>query len=809
MDALFHDLRYAARMLLRAPGFAAVAIVTLALGIGANSAIFSIISALLVRPVVFDDVDRLVWLWERAPRLGIERGPVSPADFLDWKNQSRAFENMAAYQGWDTNLSGSTRPERLHGFLVSPAFFQLLRVRPALGRTFSQEEGEPGRDDVVILSHGLWQRSFGGDRHLVGTTVLLNQRRLTVVGVMPADFDLPLTTDLWAPLALTSQQGHRRDARTLTILGRLKPGVSLGEARAEMEGLSGQLQRQYPDTNAGRTVRVVTLTEGILDEVSPRFLLLTMAAVGFVLLIVCANVASLLLARAAARGREIAIRVALGARRWRIVRQLLTESVLLAVAGGVLSVVVARWSLDLMMRSVPPATTRFIPGWSAIGLDAPVLGFTLIVSLASGLIFGLVPAAQVLKINVDASLKEGGRAATDHGGGKRARNLLVIGEMTLALVLSMGAALLVNGFDRLASHSQGFDPSNVQTLRVTLSDPSYPNGRQVETFYTRVLERIAVLPGVESAGAVSDLPWHAGANDEMSVDGHPPPSAGERFSADYRVVSANYFATLRIPLLRGRPFSEQDDEPAQRVVIISETMARRFWPAEDPLGKRVKRGPLTSDTPWLSVVGVAADVKRFWWDRGAVPTTYVPYRQAPPYTMSLVIRTRVDPASVLPAAEAQVRAVDAALPIYHIETLEQSMAESLMGVRLASKVMSAFAALALLLSVTGVYGLISFSVAQRTREIGLRMALGADRRAILHMIMGQGLKLAAVAAAMGLAASFVLSRVMASVLFGVVAESGPLLVALPVPLLLAVCAAAYLPARKAATIDPLRALRHD
>ncbi len=806
MDALIQDLRLGLRALRRSPGFTLVACAMLALGIGANAAMFSGVNALLLRPVHFAGLERLVMLWERSPRLGIERGGVSPADFEDWRSQCRSYEGLAALQGWDANLTGGDEPERVSGCRVSPELFGLLRVRPALGRGLRPDEARSGRDQVAVLSHGLWRRRFGADPRVIGRTLVLDGYPHLVVGVMPADFEFPMAAQFWTPLAFVPEQLGPRDLRILTVVGRLRAGATLAAARAELSTLARRLEREYPETHTGWTAHVTTLTQGVVDEFSPRFMWVATGAVGFVLLLVCANLAGLLLARAVSRRKEIAIRTALGASRARLVRQLLTESLLLAVGGASLGMLVAAWGVDFMKASIPAEVTRLLPGWRHFGLDGAVLAFTALAAVASALLFGLAPALHASQPDLQEALKEGGRTSRAPGTA-RSRGALVVIQVALTLVLLVGSGLLVSGYQRLARQSQGFDPRHVLTLRLTLPDTRYATGADLRLYARRALERAAALPGVESAALGNRLPLSGGGGTErVTVEGRPAARRGEQPRVDRPVVDPGYFETFRIPILQGRAFDGRDREDAPPVAVVSETMARRSWPGQSPLGRRLRLGPAGEEGPWVTVVGVAADVKRSWIDREFRPTVYLPLAQAPRRSLRLAVRTSGDPLALLPALREQLLAVDRDLPPYAAATMEQELRDQASGVRLTAVLLGFFGFLAVLLAAVGLYGVVAHATSQRTHEFGVRMALGARPGDVRRMVLAHAGRLALAGLAIGLPAALVLAHLLARLLFGVVVVDWTAFAA--APLLMAVMlAASDLPARQATRVDPMLSLR--
>ncbi|HWP42569.1 MAG TPA: ABC transporter permease [Blastocatellia bacterium] len=800
LEELGQDLRYGARMLVKNPGFTVVAVIMLALGIGANTAIFSVVNAVLLRPLDYEDPDRLVTVLENNWQKGWTRFAVAPGNFAAWREQNQVFEQMAAFTGSSFTLVGEGEPEQLPGTRASANLFALLGVKPALGRDFLPEEDHPGGERVVIVSHRLWQRRFGADPGLVGKPLTLNGQSYTVVGVMPAGFLFPNPrTELWVPVAFSAGDLGNRGGHDYVAIARLKPGVTLEQAQTEMSAIAARLEEQYPETNAAWGARVTLLVEEVVGDVRPALLALV-CAVAFVLLIACANVANLLLARAAARQKEVAIRAALGSSRSRLLRQLLTESVLLSLLGGAFGMLLAAWGVDALV-SLGPAN---IPRLSQVGIDGRVLGFAFLISLATGIIFGLAPALQASQTDLSESLKEGGRSSSAGAGSQRLRRLLVVAEVALALALLVGAGLMIKSFVRLSEVETGFDSQNVLTAQITLPQSRYDDRQQQAAFFRQVLARIEALPGVESVGAASPLPFTGDRLYSFIVEGHPTDNVP---SANYYAVSPDYFVTMGIPLLKGRFFTEADMAESPRVAIINETMARRYFPDEDPIGKRmnITNGPEVM----REIVGVVGDVKQYGLDTQSPAQMYEPYLQRPYPGMTLVVRAASEPAGLIDAVRREVLAVDKEQPIARAQTMEEIIAKSVAPRRFSVILLAAFAAVALTLAAVGIYGVMSYLISQRTHEIGVRMALGAGRRDVLRLVVGQGMRLALLGVGIGLLAAFALTRLMESLLFGVSATDP--LTYIVVALLLATSAllACYVPARRATKVDPLLALRYE
>jgi putative ABC transport system permease protein len=806
---LWQDLRYGLRMLVKNPGFTIVAVLALALGIGANSAIFSVVNTVLLRPLPYKDPERLVMVWEDATKHGYPRDTPAAANYIDWRDQNQVFEGMAALADLSFNLTGIGEPERIDGRRVSANLFSLLGVEPQLGRAFSPEEDQPGASRVVIMSHGLWQRRFGSDINITGKPLTLNGESFTVVGVMPPQFDFPSReVDLWVPIAFSSQEAANRGRHYLQVIARTKPGVTLQQAQAEMNTIAARLQQQYPNSNTDLGATVTPLHEHIAGEIKPALLVL-LGAVGFVLLIACANVANLLLARAAGRQKEIAIRIALGASRLRLVRQFLTESILLAGLGGIVGLLLSVWGVSLLKAFIPQNISQA----KAITIDARVLIFTLLVSVLTGLIFGLAPATQASNFNLNETLKEGGRDSAAGSRGNRIRGLLVIAEVAVALILLIGAGLLINSFLRLRSVDPGFRTDKLLTMQVVLPRLKYPDHARRSVFYTELLRRVEALPGVKSAAITTNLPLYRQGNSiGISIEGRPAPAPGQELIVTTRVVSSNYFSTMGIPFLQGRQINEQDRVDSPAVAVISETMARRFWPGEDPLGKRITPGSSDSADPddWLTIIGVVKDVRQFELTADPKPQMYLSYEQAGFFEpRDLVVSTDVEPLSLAATVRRTVWEIDKDQPVSNIRTMEDILSESVARQRFSMLLLGIFATLALFLAAVGIYGVMSYSVAQRTREIGLRMALGAQRSDVLKLVVGGGLKLVLIGVGIGLAAAFILTRVMSSLLFGVSTTDPVTFITISLVLISVALLASFIPARRATKVDPMIALRYE
>src|SRR5215510_8683390 len=805
LETLWQDLRYGARVLLKNPGFTLIAVITLALGIGANTAIFSVVNTALLHPLPYKEPDRLVML-QGEPWMQVE-------PFLSWREHSQVCEGITAFDGAAFTLTGSTQPERVDGVYVSSDYFQRLGVAAVSGRTFLPEEDRAGKNQVVLLSHGLWQRRFGGDPSIVGKTLTMNDKSYTVVGIISTGSQFFTNDDslrfmgraeLWAPLVLSTINPDSEGKRYVAPVARLKPEVTLQQAQAELDTLINRLKQEHPDFFPTDLRWGGVKLSLLLTQVVQHFrlsLLVLFAAVGFVLLIACANVANLLLAHAMARQKETAIRAALGASRFRLVRQFLAESVLLSVLGGSLGLLLAHWGLDLIVALIPGD----IPRVEKISIDQTVLVFTLMVALLTGLVFGLAPALAASKPDLHEMLKEGGRTSTGGIGRNRTLSLLVVSEAALALVLLIGAGLMIHSFLRLNSVNPGVNPENVLTMSIALPKTKYSTDDQVRLCYQKMLQRIEALPGVLSAGTTGALPVSARwGGTGITVEGR-----SEVQGTNQDTVSPDYFRATGIPLLEGRYFTERDVAGAPAVTIINKALARRYWPGESPLGKRIE---VASNKQWLSVVGVVGDVKRQGLEAETEPGYFTPHLQPPAGRhlhsgWNLVVRTASDPMSLAAAVQREVWAVDKDQPVTNIQTLEQVISDSIAPLRFRTLLLGLFAVVALVLATVGIYGVMAYAVTQRTHEIGIRMALGAQQRDVLKLVIGQGMRLALIGIALGLLAASALTRLVKSLLFGVSATDPVTFVIVATLLAGMALLACWLPARRATKVDPMIALR--
>src|SRR5262245_16456763 len=805
-DEMIQDLRFGFRMLLKNPGFTFVAVLTLALGIGANTAIFSVVNAVVSRPLPYPEPERLIRLWESNPGRGWPEFSASAPNFADWRKQQTVFEQLAAYEFGVNNFTGSGEPERVATLGVTANLFPTLGTPPALGRNFLPEEEQPGRQRVVILSDGLWQRRFGADPQLIGRQIQLSGESYTVVGVMPPGFQFMRNTEVWTPLRLdpaVAPWHANRSHHNIHVIGRLEPGVSLAQAQAAMDVIARQLEQQYPKSNAGWGVLLRTFYDWIVPEQIRRSVLVLFAAVGFVLLIACANVANLMLARASTRRREMAIRAALGAGRLRVMRQLLTESLLLATLGGLAGALLARWGAQLIKAS----TSLNMPRLDETRLDLRALGFTLIVSLLTGLIFGLAPAWQASRLDLNETLKEGGRSG---GGARRGfRGALVVVEVALSLVLLLGAGLMIRSFSNLQNAPLGFAPENVLTMQINLPGSKYGEKAQRGAFYNQLLERMRSAPGVVDAAAVTQLPLHSGASwsQEITLEARDAAPSDVKMSARTFAATPRYFQTMGIPLLQGRDFTEQDSGDGPLNFIVSESFARRFWPNENPIGKRFRASP--SFDIFGTVVGVIGNVRNVSLESEGGPAFYFSYGRIGMPSLAVVVRTVAPPESMTAALRAPIASLDRDLPVYNVRTLDQLVYNSAGLPRLQTALLSFFGAIALLLAAIGVYGVMAYAISQRMREIGLRMALGAQTRDVLKLVVRQGLALSLIGVAIGLALAFGLTRFLSGLLYQVSATDALTFALIPLLLVGVTLLACYLPARRAIKMDPLLALRRE
>ena len=810
MNSFWQNIRLGVRMLLKNPAFTAVAVLTLALGIGANTVMFSVIDAALLRPLPYPNAGRLV-----VPYLSNQhRADITPApaDFLDFQRQSSSFAELAGYRLMPFNLSGNGNPERVDGVMVTSNFFPALGVRPLQGRTILPELDRPGGTSVAVLGYALWQKRFGSDPAIVGRAIEIDGEPRTVVGVMPPGFAFPASAELWVssrfavpphPLRRTDDPSAIRDAHYFDSIARLKPGVPLTQGTSEIDTIAKRLKQQYGDGEEGDGARLVPLRQDLVGETRPALLIL-LGAVALVLLIACANVANIVLARGASRQKEMALRVALGASRMRLLGLLLAESILLALSGGLLGILLALWGLAPLRSLVPAAMI----GGAPIALDSRVLLFTLAASLGCGVLFGLIPALRLTDAELSATLQEGGRGNAGGGRARRMRSALVVTEIALAAVLLIAAGLLLRSFSRLLNVPEGFNPDHVLALQLSLAPAHYSRPGDRVNFVKSTLEGIRSLPGIMSASAVTRLPLTPGnSTRSVEIEGRTAPP-GDDASPDYLVVTPDYFQTMGVPLLGGRTFTDRDDATALPVAIISEATARYFWPGQDAIGKHF-RGVCGDDKTWCQVVGVVGDVKQHHLEQASRMAVYTPFSQDPWAFLAFVVRTKQEPASASSAVESAIHSVDADEAVYNVRSMRDVEATSLSPQRLQIVLIGLFAALALVLACMGIYGVMAYSVAQRTCEIGVRMALGAQTGNVLGMILGEGLRLGVLGASIGLAGSFFAARLLSGMLFGVTPSDPFTFASVAVVLVAVAMVACYIPARRATRVDPLVALRYE
>jgi putative ABC transport system permease protein len=809
MDNLIRDVRFALRTMARKPGFTALAIIIMALGIGANTAIFSLVRAVLLRPLPFANPDRLVMVWEDATFVGFPKNTPAPANYADWKSRNEVFDDMAAMTQRDFNLTGDGEPDKVYAYGVTASFFPLLGVEPALGRVLAPEDDRPEASKVVVISYPLWQSRYGGEASIVGRDILLDDEKYTVIGVMPRGFQfLDPDIRIWIPSGLTAEQLANRGGHYLQVVARMKPGVTLDEANNNIKTITAQIAHDNPDHASRLGANVVSLSEELTGE-TRRPLIVLLVAVAFVLLIASANLANLLLSRALGRSKEVAVRTALGATRGRLVRQLITESIVLSFAGGVAGVLVAIWSFEFLRLLIPPSMSLFVN----LRIDAMVLVFTLALAMITGLLFGLAPALQSSRIDLNEALKQGGGRTSLSVGHRRLQNIMIVGEVALAMVLLVGAGLLIKTFARLRDQYSTLRAESVLALRTQLPESRYKDHQRRFAFYGQVLERVTALPGVVAAAYTTSVPldWKGGTNG-ITLEGRAS-ERGVFYDANHRQISSDYFQAMGINLKQGRSFNAGDHEQSLPVAMVNETMAREFWPDENALGKRFKIGGPSSKDPWITIVGVVADIKQMGAEAQVKAEMYMPYQQVgdqPWYApRDLVIRTSVEPTSLVPAVTARIHEVDADQPVSNIRTMKEALGKEFGQRETGTTLLGVFAALAMLLAGIGLYGVLSYFVSQRIPEFGVRMALGAQSRDILWLVLKRGMGLALVGLAIGMAAAFALTRLMQSLLFEVSA-SDPLVFALIALLLAAVAfAACVIPARRAMKIDPMVALRYE
>ncbi len=805
---MLQDLRYAFRMLWRSRGYTAVAVMALALGIGANTANFSVADAFLLKPIALPNLENLVVLVERAPNQTAAWTEASPANYLDWKRQSTSFAEVSPYEWNEVNLTGTSEPERLEIARTDPNFFEILGASAAVGHVFGRDDGGAGNQPVV-LSYGLWQRRFGGDRGIVGKTVKLDGLSHVVAGVMDKKFNFPVSAEVWAPRLMGTKEGQDRGRHYLNIVARLKSGVTLKQASAEMATISRRLAGLYPETNRGWNAQVVPMKYFVTGDLTYRYTLMLVAAVMFVLMIACANVANLQFARGAARQKEFAVRTAMGAKRWRVVRQLLTESIVLSLAGAAVGLALAEWGVDLILHYMPADIARYVAGWYEIQLDGRAFAFAFGLAILSGIVSGLGPAIQSSRPDLNETLKESGRGTSAGRSRQRVRSVLVVAELALALVLLTGAGLMVTGVKSLLSMRQPYDAAHVLSIQINLPEAKYKEVAPREAFYRQSMERVRNVPGVDKAAFVRSLPYGGGQSIRpLRVEGLQA-QKGEYRAVQVETISEDYFALMRIPVLEGRGIDGRDGPDALRTAVVSKSLAQRYWPGQSAIGRRIQAGDPDSSEPWLTIVGVAGEIEYDWLDREPPPVLYRSYRQRPEGWATLAIRTHGDPMRLVPAVRAAVAQVDPDQPLSEIKTLDRVMSDAVLGLSYVAVMLTILGAIALLLSAIGVSGLMAYAVTERTHEIGVRLALGAQRETVLRMLVGRGMLLAGVGLAIGFAGSVLLARMLGSLIFGVGATDWSTFAGVLGAMTIVALAASYIPARRASRLDPTMALRHE
>jgi putative ABC transport system permease protein len=784
----------------------------LALGVGANTAMFSLAEAFLLHSVPFENADRIVAMVEVRPQQNIDRNPVAPATYLDWRTQAKSFEQMGAYEWGEVNLTGNREPEKVQGLDVTANFFELLGVQPKMGRTFLPEEEQPGKDQEIILSYGLWERRYASDPNILNKIVKVDGKSFTIIGVMDKGFDFPMPAEAWMPLALTVKQRSERNSRYIWVLGKLKPDTSVKQVAAEMSGLVQRESEVYPDSHKGWQLRVLPVREFATSVLTRQYTLLMMGAVGFVLLIACADVANVQFARVSGRQKELAVRAAMGASRGRIVCQLLTESILLALLGSAAGLVFAQWDIALILAHMPPDVAKFVAGWKTISLDSNAFLFTLAIALFSGILAGIAPALLTSRTNVSETLKESGRGSSAGRARQRLRNALVVAEISLSLVLLVGAGLLVKNFTALIDVNEKYHPESILTMNLSLPELRYKAQPGRVSFHEQVLQRLSTIPNVQSAAMVTHVPYSDGGGvgvEAFAAEGRPATDRGEVRNAIVQTISPNYFGLMQIALRDGREIADTDADGTLPVAVISRSLARRYFPNEKPLGKKLKVGQPDNTSPWLTIVGMVDDVHYSWIDKDDVPTIYRSYRQSPPYYSSLVLRTGNHPLSLVPAVRSQVAAVNPDLALFNINPLDRVISDSVVGIAYVAVMMGILGIIALVLASVGVYGVMSYAVSERTNEIGIRMAMGATANDIQRMVLGKGALLTLIGMGIGLPVAFALANALSSLLFGVKAADPVAFIVLPLVLAAVATLASYLPARRAVHVDPITALRYE
>lgn len=809
MANILQDLRYGLRVLLKSPGFTALAVIALALGIGANTAVFSVAIAFLRKPVALPNLDRLVMLLSLPPGETLNFSSVSPADYLDWKAQSHSYEEIAVWKYNDVNLTGKDEPEKLVGGFVSANFFDTVGVQPAIGRAFLPEEEQSGRDQEVILSHGLWQRRFGSDPAIIGKTMLLDGKKYNIVGLASRDFAFPVGVEVWLPLALRPEEQTLRSARTLFPLLRVKPGISVRDVRAEMATIEGRIAKQFPETEAGWTVKVLPVGVFVSGEQTNQYCQLLIGAVIFVMLIACANVANLLLARAATRNKEIAVRQALGAGRVRIVYQLLTESVLLAMVSAVFGLIFGKIGISLLRYYMPPSVEKYLPMWKHVKLEPDVFWYTVAVALLAGILSGIAPAFQTSRSYIHDALKEGGRGNSEGRDNQRLRTIFVTSEVALSLILLVGAGLMSKGVRSLLVVNQNLEPKSILTMHVSLPESEYKSPQLQAEFFDRALQKLKTIPGVKAAMVATEVPYGSEEVDNSVSIQNRPARAGEFRNANIENVNADYFNAFHIPLRAGRLLEESDGPEQAPVVVVSQRFAQQFFPGEDAIGKFIQAGGGDPKSPWAKIVGVVGDIKYGVFETQIAPPIYFPYRQAPQAFTYMAIKTDRDPMAFVRAVHNEIATIDPKLPVSEFFTLEKVFSDQVLGLSYVAVMLTVMGIIALVLSAVGVYGVMAYSVTARTQEIGVRLAMGAQPRDVLRLVISRGILITAVGLLTGLPVAWGLAQLMASLIYGV--SAGDLTTFVFITLLMGAITlvACYVPTRKALSVDPIIALRYE
>jgi putative ABC transport system permease protein len=818
MQALWQDVRFGVRMLMKNRLISLVCIIALALGIGANAAIFSMAEAFLLHPVPFENADSYLMLVDRhtdsrgAGFGTVDDVPIAPATYFDWKKQAKSFDRVTAYSWDEVNLTGNNEPQKIQAMHVAANFFETIAVPPVMGRAFLPEEEEDGKEQEIILGHALWEQRFASDPNILGKSIKVDGRSFTVVGVMKKGFSYPLPAEAWLPLSFSTKERGRRDNRWLWVVGRLAPGVSFEQANAEMHGISQQEADAYPDTNRGFRIAPALLRNYITSDLTKQYMILLLGAVGFVLLIACANVANVQFARVTGRSGEFAIRTAMGGSRWQIVRQLLVESILLSLGGAILGLFFAQWNIDMILSHMPADVAKFVAGWKTIRLDTNAFLFAIGISVTSGILSGIAPSLIGSQTNVAGTLKEGGRGTSMGRGRHRMRAALVIGEVTLALVLLVGAGLLVRSFQGLLNINESYTPTTLLTMNMTLPETQYGTEAQRLAFHEQVRERVSEIPGIQEAALVSHLPYSEGGfigTQDFSIEGRPLTQRDATRDAIVETSSPSYFHVMNVGLRDGRYLTDSDGATSAKAAVVSASLVRKYFDGENPIGHKIKVGKEDSENPWMTIVGVVGDLHYSWISREDVPTLYRAVRQSPPNYTTLVLRINGDPLKFVSTVRTKIAAIDPNLPMYNIKSMDKVITEGIIGIAYIAVMMTVLGVIALLLACVGIFGVMSYSVSERTHEIGIRMSQGAQTKDILALVLNGGMRMTLLGLAIGLPISYALAKTMAGLLFNVKASDPFAFLVLPLILAAVAAFACYLPARRAASLDPLRALRHD